>query len=210
MIRVYNEHYLTDVMETMGAMLDYAVNSCGEDRTLFYARFLRSGIPEQIERGNPRYLCGISGIEMAMEVARRTGPALKEAEPYIDMGSPEYWTGWALGYLQRTLDRGFMALYRAGLDDTALHSRYAALHEADLTKVLVCALQITDNTDGSRLKRQRKAAHMTQRQLSELSGVSLRVLRAYEQSRISLSAASAGHIIRLSRALSCTPEQLAG
>ena len=85
MIHAYSENYLNDAMDNLGAMLDFAVNSCGEDIHLFYTRFLSSGIAAQIGRGNPRYLCGKSGIEMALSVAERTGRPLKMADARIDM-----------------------------------------------------------------------------------------------------------------------------
>ena len=66
----------------LGSMLDYAVNSCGEDLRLFYARFLSSGVAAQIERGNPRYLCGLSGVELAMTAAVRSGTTLRSIRAY--------------------------------------------------------------------------------------------------------------------------------
>lgn len=64
-------------MTSLGAMLDYAVNTCGEDLNLFYARFLASGVADAFSRANPKYLGGMSGIELATLVASRTGSATK-------------------------------------------------------------------------------------------------------------------------------------
>lgn len=209
MIRAYDEMYLGDAMYALGSMLDYAVNACGEDPALFYARFLRSGIAGQIERGNPKYLGGKSGIELAMIVADRTGSPLKEADPLIDIGSPEYWTGWTLAYLQWYLGKKFKALQCVGIDVISLLERYPALHEADLSKSVSFALHlIGEEAPGRRLKEQRKAAHMTQKELASLAGTSLRAIRSYEQSQVPLSSASAENLVLLSSALSCRPEDL--
>ena len=71
MTRAYEIAYLDDAMTSLGAMLDYAVNSCGEDLDLFYARFLGSGVAEAFSRATPKYLGGMSGIELASLVAAR-------------------------------------------------------------------------------------------------------------------------------------------
>ena len=210
MIRAYSESYLSDVMDGLGSMLDFAVNACGEDLRLFYARFLASGVATQIERGNPRYLCGLSGVEIALAVARRTGNPLAEVKPLIDMGSPEYWTGWTLAYLQWYLGMDFKVLQTAGIDAETLSRKYPILHEADLSKAVNYAQKTIERhrSQHNPLKEHRKLAHLTQRELATLSGTSLRSIRAYEQAQLGLANASAESIVRLSRTLGCTPSDL--
>jgi len=210
MIHAFDKTYLDSTMSCLGAMLDYAVNSCQQELSLFYEQFLRSGVAQQIERGNPRYLCGLSGVEMAHLVAIRTGSPLPEANPLIDMGSPEYWTGWTLAYLQWHFGRGFKSLYQAGVGVDTLIQRYASLHEADLSKAVRFAQKSLERNQVHfhPLKEQRRNMHLTQQELSTLSGVSLRAIRAYEQSQLSLSNAGAASIVRLARVLGCTPADL--
>ena len=210
MIHAYSESYLSDVMDGLGSMLDYAVNSCGEELRLFYARFLSSGVAAQIERGNPRYLCGLSGVELAMAVADRTGSPLAEARPLIDMGSPEYWTGWTLAYVQWYLGLDFKVLQSAGIDAENLCRKYPVLHEADLTKAVHYAQKAIERyrSQHNPLKEHRKLARLTQRELAARSGTTLRSIRAYEQAQLGLSNASAESIVRLSRVLGCTPSDL--
>ena len=207
MIRAYEQAYLSAVMDGIGTMLDYAVNSCGEDLRIFYARFLASGVAEQIERGNPRYLCGLSGIEIAREVAVRTGSPLREAPALIDMGSPQYWTGWALAYLQWNLGKDFKSLQQSGIDAEFLMARYSTLHEADLSKTVQIAKQQLEafQQQESPLRRMRRNIGLTQAELAQLSGISLRSIRAYEQSQVGLSSASAGSLASLARILGCKP-----
>ena len=211
MIRAYHESYLSEAMNGMGAMLDYAVNACGEDLRLFYARFLSSSVAQQLERGNPRYLSGLSGVELAGIVAEQTGRPLNAAEPLIDMGSPEYWTGWALAYLQWFHHLSFKALQAAGVGAMSLLEKYPALHEADLSKVVSFSLRAIESYragHGNPLKRFRKSIHLTQQDLAGQSGISLRAIRAYEQGQIPLSSASAETIFTLARILGCTPGDL--
>ena len=203
-MRAYNSLYLDDVMATLGSMLDYAVNSCGETLSLFYARFLNSGAAEGIAAGNPRYLCGLSGIELAEKVASRTGNPLLERPALIDMGSPEYWTGWTLAYIQWYLNAEFRTI-----DIVDLHNHYYVLHEADLSKSVHYAeqsIRIPQNT----LRAARREAHITQKVLAELSGVSLRSIRAYEQGQLSLSNAGAEGLGNICKVLGCRMDRLLG
>ena len=199
-------------MDGMGAMLDFAVNSCGEDIGLFYSRFLSSGIARQMERGNPRYLCGLSGIEMALSVAARTGSPLRMDDPRIDMGSPEYWTGWTLAYLQWYLCMDFKSLQTAGVSVDSLMERYGTLHEADLSKSVAFAKSRieTHRQNHNPLKAMRKNAGLSQRELAALSGTTLRSIQAYEQSKLNLSKAESATIVSFSRTLGCMPSDLIG
>ena len=58
------------------------------------------------------------------------------------------------------------------------------------------------------LKRQRKSAGLTQKELAERSGVKVRMIKAYEQGNQDISKAEAMSVIKLARALKCLPEDL--
>ena len=209
MTRAYDIAYLDDAMTSLGAMLDYAVNSCGEDLDLFYARFLGSGIAETFSRANPKYLGGMSGIELATLVASRTGSALPKENGLIDIGSPEYWTGWTLAYLSWYLDLDFGTIQARGLTVASLHERYPVLHEADLSKSVQFARKRLGETSGGQvLKLARKNARLTQRQLSDIAGIPLTVIRSYEQDKRSLKSAETENVRRICRALGCRIEDL--
>ena len=201
--RAYNIAYLDDAMSSIGAMLDYAVNACGEDLAVFYARFIASGISGACATANPKYISGMSGIELAMLVASRTGDALPEKEAYIDMGSPEYWTGWTLAYLSWYLNTDYKTLQSRGVGVQDIYDRYQVLHEADLSKTVQFATKRLEERSENPFKQARKNASLTQRMLADMSGNSLRVIRSYEQGQRSIANAGAESVLRLSRALSC-------
>ncbi len=210
MIHAYDKLYLDSAMDTLGAMLDYAVNGCGLELDFFYQLFLASGIDEQMDRGNPKYLCGLSGADLARMVAERTGTSMVECKPMIDMGSPEYWTGWTLAYIHWSLCVGYKTIQMRGMPIRELYIRYSPLHEADVTKSLSFArnalsgYSVKDNL----LRRARKNAGLTQRQLAERSGNTLRSIRAYEQGQISLQKAEVASVLNLCQALGCSPRDL--
>lgn len=206
MIRAYDIAYLDDAMASIGAMLDYAVNVCGEPLELFWNRFLASGVASSLSRANPKYLAGMSGVELARAVADRSGDSLPDAEPFIDMGSPEYWTGWAMAYIAWYLNVDFGSLASGGMGVMDLYRRYPTLHEADLSKAVRFA-QGRLSKDNP-LKRIRENSGLTQRQLATLSGNTLRSIRGYEQGQRALENASTASVLGLCRVLGCRPEDL--
>lgn len=209
MTRAYDISYLDDAMTSLGAMLDYAVNSCGEDIALFYARFLASGVADSFSRANPKYLGGMSGIELASLVASRTGRELPKEDGLIDIGSPEYWTGWTLAYLSWYLGMDFGTIQSRGLTVQSLRDRYPTLHEADLSKSVQFALKrLKETSGGNLLKRARKNARLTQRQLSSTAGIPLSVIRSYEQDKRSLENAETENVWRICQALGCRIEDI--
>ena len=58
------------------------------------------------------------------------------------------------------------------------------------------------------LKRQRRSAGLTQKELAERSGVKLRMIKAYEQNYQDISKAEALSVIKLAKVLKCLPEDL--
>ena len=135
MTHAYNHLYLEDVMNNLGTMFDCAVHAAHCDLMLFYEMFLSSGVASQIEAGNPRYLSGLSGMELMQLVLDKT---LDKTVPVLSYApfdrTPEYWAGWALAYYQWYRARTFSFLKSNGLNINTLLSLYPTLHEADLSK----------------------------------------------------------------------------
>ena len=211
-MRAYDETYIEEVMDSLGSMLDYAVNGCGEDLDGFYMRFISSSIPGRIERRNPRYLAGLSGTELAFIVAAETGLVLPVMKEYvIDRGSPEFWTGWAIAYIQWYNTIGFEAIDSRWLPIMELYSRFQTLHEADLSKILDFferRLSSSGGSSGAAVKAARKASGLTQKELAAKSGSNLRAIRSYEQGQVDIGKASAREVLNLCSVIGCSPERL--
>lgn len=209
-MRAYDESYLSDAMDTLGEMLDYAVIDCGYDADEFFGWFTSSGIAGQFERGNPKFVAGMSGIELAQEVVFRTTGRreLHPATQPLDR-SPEYWAGWILAYYQWYRTLRFADIADGGLPPSAVLSRYI-LHEADVTKFVetadrVLASQCERPTSLASIRRNRG---MTQQELSDAAGVSLRMVQLYEQRQNDLAKASVSVVLALAHVLGCEPEDL--
>lgn len=129
-------------MRNLAVMMDCGVRKYGYTIEEFYVKFLSSDVSRQFASGNPRYLVGMSGAELADTVVEDTGGTiLKENDGTYTVG-PEYWTGWVLAYYQWLSRRSFTYMHRKGLGATEVVSMYYPLHEADLSKFADAANRI--------------------------------------------------------------------
>ena len=208
----YNRLYLEDAMHNMGTMLDCAVHVAHCELPVFYEMYLACGVAAQMETGNPRYVSGLSGMELMHIVLTRSSDIQIPETIYCPLDrTPEYWAGWALAYYQWTRAYSFSFIQRNGLDINVVLSMYPTLHEADLSKFVESADAIMERYLSARrnvLKTIRKQLRLTQRELAYLSGVSLRMIQAYEQEDQDIRKAEAQTVFALSRVLGCDPEML--
>ena len=214
MIHAYDKTYLEHAQMNLGDMMDYAVRGLGFSPDLFYRLFLASEVADAMGSGHPKYVAGMSGYELAIRVLTE----VSDIEPDRNVELPEnpgdvFWAGWVLAWFQWYTAYSFSYIETHGLDIQTVLSLYAPLHEADLTKVLEVGTQRMQDwamTNGSSLRRYRKGAGLTQQELAERAGVSLRMVRAYEQGSQDIAKAEVASIQRLSQALHCQVSDLVG
>lgn len=210
-MNAYSDTYLEDVMDNLGSMLDGAVR-LGIPAGKFTEMFLRSEVCAGIEVGHPRYLAGLSGPEMLYLILSKEMMDVPETSNIPQsVSSPEYWAFWALAYLQWETGEPFRFLLRNGLDIDTILSLYPTMHEADLSaweEVALHRIEAFQRENAPALKRLRRSAGLTQETLARQSGVSLRMIRAYEQRTQDLSKAEYRTILRIAHALHCTPADL--
>lgn len=162
-----------------------------------------------MENGEPAYLAGKSGIEIAADVILETSGMVLKAAPEDHFGrSREYWIGWAVCYYQWFSARSFSEIFQQiSFDD--LQNMYDMLHEADITKFTDSIdEQIRKHTTDTKLKQIRTTYGCTQAELANRSGVSLRSIQMYEQRNKNINKASAETLYRISKVLGCTIENL--
>ena len=139
MARAYKKTYLNGAMRNLAVMMDCGVRKYGYSIEEFYDKFLSSAVSRQFASGNPRYLVGMSGAELADCVVEATGgTVLKENDGTYSVG-PEYWAGWALAYYQWLTRRSFAYMHGKGLGINEVVAMYYPLHEADLSKFAAVA-----------------------------------------------------------------------
>ena len=211
MMNAYSELYLDDAMQNLGDMVEYAVCDCGYDPDEFFGWFVSSGVASKFEKGNPKYITGMSGVELAEAVLRATNIRLPGIAPsHPDFKGREYWAGWIFAYYQWQSGRRFEDIVADGLTLSTVFGMYIH-HEADNSKFVDSAdAIIRRNKDArkSKLHTIRKARGFTQQQLSDASGVALRMVQLYEQKQNDLSKAQVNVVISLAKALGCEVEDL--
>ena len=143
MARAYKKTYLNGAMRNLAVMMDCGVRKYGYPIEEFYDKFLASEVSRQFANGNPRYLVGMSGAELADSVVKASnGTVLKENDGTYTVGA-EYWAGWVLAYYQWLTCRSFSYIQKKGLGITEVIAMYYPLHEADLSKFADAAESIT-------------------------------------------------------------------
>lgn len=209
MIHAYDKVYLDKARTALGRMLDFAVYDLKYDIDQFFGLFIKSGVAARFETGDFTILVGMSGVELAYEVLEQSGIRQERIKPdYTANRSEEYWIGWALAYYQWETSMRFSEIvqYVPIRDIMALYSPY---HEMDIRQFVekMNALYQTAKPE-TNLKLLRQKAGLSQRELSELSGVPVRTIQQYEQRRKNINKAQAEYLVLLSKVLCCEVDDL--
>lgn len=209
MTHAYQEIYLSKAQAALGDAFDYAVNTFGIPGQDFIKLFNASTVSKRMENGEPAFLAGKSGIEIASDVLLETTGKQLDTVPDEHFGrSREYWIGWAVCYYQWYSARSYSDIFAAfSYDD--LQNMYYTLHEADISKFAdIADSRIREYFKDTNLKRIRSSYGCTQAELAKRSGVSLRSIQMYEQRNKDINKASVESLYRISKVLGCTIESL--
>ncbi|MCI5831168.1 MAG: helix-turn-helix transcriptional regulator [Treponema sp.] len=204
-MKAYSELYLDDVKELLSEFFDYLINDCKFDAAFVSDMFVNTGLSAQVEIGNPAYISGMSGIELAALTVKLTFaqmPQLPEVKTK-DYRSAEYWAGWALAQYQWQNARRFKDIFER-VPFNEIIGMYPVYHEEDITDFISAMDErYTSAFKETRLKRLREASGMSQSQLAELSEVNIRTIRSYEQKTNDINKAQVNVVRKLAHALGC-------
>lgn len=209
MTHAYNKSYLSNAKSRLSQFFDYAINDCKFESNWIAKIFITSGYAEKFERGNPAILAGMSGVELAQAVIKKTYKEKKLPPPsFTNDKSPEYWAGWALAEYQWYTGRRFKDIFEyAPL--SKIISMYSVYHEMDITQFIDTMNQFYTEIDAdTKLKRIRESRGLSQAELANESGVHLRSIQMYEQKANDIDKAQAKTLYKLSRVLGCNIEDL--
>ena len=208
MTHAYKEFFLDDAMETLGSAVEYAVLSLNIAGQEFLDLFLASGIAERFGQGDAMYLSGMSGIELARKVLTVCGKTIPAyTENTSCHYSPEYWVGWILAYYQWYCGKPF-SMILPKLRYQSLRNLYGVLHEADPSKAASVFDELLSEQAETNLARYRKARGLSQSQLANASGLSLRSIQLYEQRQNDINNAQYNRLQALANTLGCKIEDL--
>ena len=205
MIHAYDKVYLEKARTTLARMLDFAVYDLKYDIEDFFDMFINSGLAAKFEKGDFQIIAGKSGVELAYDVAGISGEDKRDIKPrYPANRSEEYWTGWALAYFQweTGLSFGEIVKFIPIKDILALYNPY---HEMDIRQFTDKMTELYKSAKpDTNLKLIRTKLNLTQKALSDISGVPVRTIQQYEQRQKNINKAQAEYLVALSQVLGCT------
>lgn len=209
MTHAYNESYLSSAKDRLASLFDYAVNDCKLKPDWVAALFVNTGYAEQFERGNPAYVAGMSGVELAGAIIKKAYGNKELPEPTNSEDySPEYWAGWALAEYQWFTGRRFKDIFER-IPLTKIINMYTVYHEMDITNFIDTMEEFYTTAQGDcKLKRIRESRGLSQTELAEQSGINVRNIQMYEQRVNDIDKAQAQTLYKLSRVLGCNVEDL--
>ena len=208
-IRAYDELYLPGAQNILGHAVDFAVMTLAIEPNVFGNALAVSGRAKQFSEGNPRYIAGMNGCELARSILDDVGVAYRESadEMFLDK-SPEYWAGWALAYYQWFTALSFMEILRAMSLDGIIHM-YPLYHEMDLSHFVEQMDRFMKETyPQTRLRDRRSNCSLSQSELAAEADVPLRQIQLFEQGQRDINKTSAITLYKLSKALHCKMEDL--
>ncbi len=209
----YDESYIDNAQNVLAQMMHFAIYNLGLKYDLFTRLFVQSGVAAQFEQGNPRFVAGMSGIELACEIIFRVTGHVPDTEPtaYFDR-SEAYWTGFILAWYQWKYGCTFRTLF-AEVPCSSIAAMYEKYHELDpahASEEIHRRRRLSAYAGQLCLKSLRENSGMTQKELAAASQVPLRTIQQYEQGQKDIRKAAFDTVYRLSRALNCRPEECAG
>lgn len=127
---------------------------------------------------------------------------------YFYERTPEYWTGWALAYYQWDTGMRFEEIEQA-VPVTTVRMMYTPYHEMDIRQFVGQINELYRRAKPqTNLKILRTISGLSQAQLAALTDIPVRTIQQYEQRRKNINKAQAETLLKLSKVLNCSVEEL--
>ena len=205
----YDEDYLNSAQRILGDAVDFAVMSLDIEPNRFGQLFAVSDTSKQFAIGNPKYVAGMNGCELARKVLTETHATFTDTEDamFLDKG-PEYWAGWALAFYQWYSGYYFFDILQA-VSIEKIIAMYPIYHEMDIMQFVdKINEEIKVAYPQTKLKILREASGLSQFELGIASGVPLRQIQLFEQRQRDINKTAAETLLKLSKTLCCKMEDL--
>lgn len=208
-IHAYDDDYLNGAQRILGDAVDFAVMSLDIELDAFGKVFAVSDTSKQFGAGNPKYVAGINGCELARKVLTETNMPFTDTEDamFLDKG-PEYWTGWALAFYQWYSGYSFMEILKTVSMEQIL-KMFPIYHEMDIMQFVDKMQEKMKRTyPQTKLRILREVSGLSQSELGAASSVPLRQIQLFEQRQRDINKAAAETLLKLSKVLCCKMEDL--
>lgn len=201
MIHVYKEQYAEVVQVKVAEMFELAVINEKIAIDTFADLFANSEIGEAFMAMDPIYVLGKSSNELISLIINK---------PPVDIyiaayASPEFWVGWVLGYAQTTLRKSYKTLIKV-FPCSELINYYFPYHEMDINHIIDVFKERLQKY--SPLKEIREKIGLSQDDLSIMTDIPVRTIRAYEQNKLDIRKAQADTVYILAKTLKCSIDYL--
>lgn len=205
-MRAYDKKYLSLAQNSLGNMLDFAVNYLEIDLDVFWQKFLQSDEAKAFEVGSPKIIAGKSGREIVFDVLKRK-PS-KASWKIASSKDKEFWLGWSLAYFQWESGYGFSQITsKIAISEILL--MYSPYHEMDVRQFSDHMQELYNQRKNmTNLKARRIEYGFTQLDLAEATDIPLRTIQQYEQGQKNINKANAENVLALAQALKCKPDLL--
>jgi DNA-binding transcriptional regulator YiaG len=191
--------------KNLALFLDYGVNVLNVSLDGLWSRFLMDDRSIQFGNGDYSVTSGISGIELAYLI---TGFTYDHNYIYQQDETAEYWLGSYLAYAQQKLKVSFQMInkYVPISELLSLYYPFHLMSEDKFVEFLKTAIKVRKGK--TNLEIYRREAKLSRSELSEKSGVPLRMIEHYEQRVKNINKANAEYLLSLAKALFVSPESL--
>lgn len=205
-MRAYSKIYLNQAQDTLGFMIDCAINYLHIDLENFWNKFLQSDEVKAFEIGSPKIIAGKSGRELAFDILNIK--PTKSVYKFAAFKGKEFWLGWALAYFQWESSYGFSQI-TSKIAISEILNMYSPYHEMDVRQFSDHMQEIYNQRKNmTNLKARRIEYGFTQLDLAEATDIPLRTIQQYEQGQKNINKASAENVLSLAQALKCKPSLL--
>ena len=191
--------------KNLALFLDYGVNVLNVSLDGLWSRFLMDDRSIQFGNGDYSVTSGISGIELAYLI---TGFTYDHNYIYQQDETAEYWLGSYLAYAQQKLKVSFQMInkYVPISELLSLYYPFHLMSEDKFVEFLKTAIKVRKGK--TNLEIYRREAKLSRSELSEKSGVPLRMIEHYEQRLKNINKANSEYLLSLAKALYIGPENL--
>lgn len=208
-MNAYPIYYLDDAKENLAVCFDYVVNVCHINIDSFMFMLINSKIAHKFETGDPHYVSGMSGTELANIIIKEcwNKEIQKKYKPQFEK-TEEYWAGYYLAEYMWKTGRTFKELFRR-INLSDIVKLYNPYHEMSIDHFNKAIDKMYYSKEfETRLKQLREARGYSQSQLAKLTGINIRSIQMYEQRNNDIDKAQVNTLYKLSVALNCNIEDL--
>lgn len=128
----YSELYIHDSQKNIACAFEYGVLGLNYTLEEFVQKWIGFPKIELIETGNPMYIAGMSGIELARLVTSRQNEDVKKL---AYNPTENYWTGWIASYYQWLRNTTYKNIFTKMTANDFL-CVYPTMHEADINRII--------------------------------------------------------------------------